>query len=63
MVSVYVDDFLLASKDRRSVGWIKERLNSEYSVKDLGEVKIIIRWQVTQDLKVGTFKIDQSAFT
>lgn len=28
MVSVYVDDFLLASKDRKSVDWIKESLKN-----------------------------------
>lgn len=62
MVSVYVDDFLLASKGRKSVDWIKKRLDGEYNIKDLGEVKTIIGWQVTRDMKAGTLKIDQSAF-
>lgn len=51
MVSVYVDDFLLASKDRKSVQWIKESLKNEKNIKDLGEVKTIIGWQVKGDLQ------------
>ena len=39
MVSVYVDDFLLASKHRKSLDWIKEELRREYNVKDLGGVR------------------------
>lgn len=62
MISVYVNDFLLASKHRRSLDWIKECLKNEYNVKDLGEVKTIIGWQVTRNWDVGTLKIDQSAF-
>ena len=59
MISVYVDDFLLASKHRSSMDWIKDKLKAEYNVKDLGEVKTIIGWQVTRH--EGTLKIDQSA--
>lgn len=50
MVSVYLDDFLLASKDRKSVKWIKESLKTEKNIKDLGEVKTMIGWQVKGDL-------------
>lgn len=31
-------------------------------MKDLREVKTIIRWQIIRDLVAGTMKIDQSAF-
>lgn len=49
IISVYVDDFLLVSKLRTSLDWIKENLKNEYNVKDLGEVKTIIGWQVTRN--------------
>lgn len=62
MISMYVDDFLLASKLRTSLDWIKENLKNEYNVKDLGEVKTIIGWQVTRNWDAATLKIDQSAF-
>ena len=41
-VSVYVDDFLLASKYKHFMDWIKDKLRSEYNVKEIGEVKSII---------------------
>ena len=60
MVSIYVDDFLLASKYRKPLERIKKKLKEEYNVKDLGEVKMIIGWQVTRGPSM--IKIDQSAF-
>lgn len=30
----------------------------EFSMKDLSEAKIIIRWKIIQDLLVGTLKIN-----
>lgn len=62
MVSVYVDDFLLAAKQQKDLDWIKAKLKEEYNVKDLGEVKYIIGWQVTRNHELSTLKIDQSAF-
>lgn len=41
---------------------LKKSLAIEYNMKDLGEVKTIIRWQVTRDMAIYTMKIDQSAF-
>lgn len=55
-------DFLLVSKNWKSVDEIKEKLNNKYKVKDSGEVKRIIRWQVTHDLKTKILNIDQLAF-
>lgn len=62
MVSVYVNIFLLASKHRTLMDWIKKNLKREYNVKDLGEVKIIVDWQVTRNWDSAILKIDQSAF-
>lgn len=62
MVSIYVDDFLIASKKVDTVQSIKADLSKEYNVKDLGETKVIIGWQVTRDIEKGTLKIEQSAY-
>lgn len=62
MISVYVDDFLLALKQQALLDLFKESLKNEYNVKDLRVVKTIIGWQVTRDLDAGTLKINQSAF-
>lgn len=61
-ISVYVDDFLLASNNPNALLWLKDAIKREYDVKDLGDVQTIIGWQVTWDLKAKTLKIDQSAF-
>ena len=60
--SVYVDDFLLASNTMATLEALKELLAKEYEMKDLGEVKTIIGWQITRDTATGTMKLDQSAF-
>ena len=39
MVSVYVNNFLLASKHWKPLDQIKRKLKKEYNVKELGEVK------------------------
>lgn len=61
MVSIDVNDFLIASKKLGTVQSIQADLSREYNVKDLGETKIIIGWQVTRDIEKGTLKIEQSA--
>lgn len=60
MVSVYVDNFMLAAKHQKSLDWVKERLKKEYNIKDQGKAKTIIGWQITRNK--STMKIDQSAF-
>ncbi len=62
MISVYVDDFLLASNNLQALQWLKSGISNKYNVKDLGEVRTIIRWQVTRDRTTGTLKINQSSF-
>ena len=62
LVSVYVDDFLLASNSTDTVETVKKELGNEYNVKDLGEVETIIGWQITRDPSTQTLKIDQSSF-
>lgn len=59
---MYVDDFLLTSNTMTTLNTIKKSLAREYNMKDLSEVKTIIRWQVTRDTAARTMKIDQSAF-
>ena len=58
IVSVYVDDFLLASNTIKNLDELKVALSNAYDVKDLGKVKTIIGWQITQDPIAQTMKID-----
>lgn len=41
---------------------LKQFLIRKYNTKDLGKVKIMIRWQIKQDTTVSTMKIYQSVF-
>lgn len=34
----------------------------KFNMKDLREVKIIIKWEITQDLTAGTLKTDQKRY-
>ena len=62
IVSVYIDDFLLASDTIKNLDKLKVVLSNAYDIKDLNKVKTIIGWQITRDLVAQTMKIDQSAF-
>lgn len=43
MISIYVDNFLLVSRNPRALQWLKNSISNESNMKDLGEVCIIIR--------------------
>ena len=59
---MYVNDFLLALNKIGTLNKLKQSLAKKYDIKNLGEVKTIIGWQINQDTAVGTIKIHQSAF-
>lgn len=50
LISIYINNFLLAANNKKLVNLIKKRLKSRYNIKDLGEINTIIGWQVTQNL-------------
>ena len=62
IVSVYVDNFLLASSTIIALASLNESLSKEYDMKDMGDMKTIISWQVTRDLGTKTLRICQSAY-
>lgn len=41
---------------------LKNVITKEYKGKNLREIQMIIRWQITRDLEARTLKIDQSIF-
>lgn len=41
MTIVYMNHFLLASKDQNSVECIKNKLNNEYNIKDISNIKMV----------------------
>lgn len=61
-ISIYIDNFLIAIKYQKSLDWTKKKLKRKYNIKDLGEIKTIIEWQLTQNHKLSILEIDQSVF-
>ncbi|CAA7027631.1 unnamed protein product [Microthlaspi erraticum] len=56
---LYVDDILIASKDKKYVLELKALLSSEFEMKDLGEAKKILGMEITRDRVKGTLTISQ----
>lgn len=57
---MYIDNLVLSSRNLEALKWLKNKLMREFNIKDLGEVKKIIRWEITQ--KKGILKIDQKRY-
>lgn len=65
LISVYVDDFLLTVNKQDLLDWVKKALKKELNIQDLGEVKIILDWQITWGISItrmSIIMINQSAF-
>lgn len=62
IVGIYIDDLVLRSRSHNALSWLKDQLMKEFSMKDLGEAKIIIGWEITQDFTARTLKIDQKGY-
>lgn len=59
-MEVYIDNLVFGSKSLKTLEWLKNKLIKEFNIKDLGKVKKIIRWEITQEK--GIFKIDQKGY-
>ena len=62
IVGVYIDNLALGSRSIKALEWLKDKLMNKFNMKDLGEAKKIIRWEITRDLKAGTLKINQKGY-
>ena len=49
IIVLYVDDMLIAAKDRSEVAKLKALLSREFSMKDLGSTKRILGMDIHQD--------------
>ena len=59
---LYVDDILIASKDKKQVCELKVLLNFEFEMKDLGDAKKILGMEIIRDREVGTLTISQEGY-
>ena len=60
-LAVYVDDLLIAEKDKTDILHIKDLLKARFEVKDLGEVRIVLEMRVRRYGQLMT--LDQSQYS
>ena len=46
---LYVDDMLIASKNRSAINKLKKNLSSEFEMKDLGEARKVLRLEIERN--------------
>lgn len=61
-VAVYVDDLLIFSNDQTFKNKLKRDLSSEFKMKDMGEAKHCLGFEIKRDFKNGTLRINQSKY-
>ena len=59
---LYVDDMLIASKDKEEVKSLKSKLAKEFDMKDLGSAKKILGMEIQRDRNAGTLRLSQEAY-
>ena len=62
VLALYVDDMLIMSASEEEVGAVKKELSTEYKMKDLGEVDVILGMRVRRSIKDGWLTIDQEDY-
>jgi hypothetical protein len=62
LVSVYVDDLLVAAKDLERVGQIKRALMERFEMTDFGEAETILGIAIKRNRERGTLVLDQSEY-
>ena len=59
---LYIDDMLMASKNRSSIDRLKCQLSSEFEIKDLREVKRILGMEIERDMVKEKVSLTQKAY-
>jgi hypothetical protein len=56
---LYIDDMLIAAKSKKEIATLKEKLSSEFEMKDLGVARKIIGMEIGRDRKSGLLFLSQ----
>ena len=59
---LYVDDMLIASKNRADIEELKYKLKSKFDMKDLGPARRILGMEITRNQDTGTMAITQESY-
>ena len=63
ILTIYVDDILLTSPDRKLLATTKKKLMDRFTMTDLGEVSLILGMKITRDRVNKTLRISQTDYT
>ena len=59
---LYVDDMLIAAKDKGKLRKVKTQLSEEFEMKDLGPAKKILGMEILKDRKASKLYLSQKAY-
>ncbi|KAG8501480.1 hypothetical protein CXB51_003989 [Gossypium anomalum] len=59
---LYVDDMLIAAKDKGEIRKVKAQLSEEFEMKDLGPAKKILGMEILRDRKTSKLYLSQKGF-
>lgn len=59
----YVDDMLVASKNKQDIKSLKKLLSTEFEMKDLGTAKKILGMEISRDMSQFRLELSQSGYT
>ncbi|KAG8490246.1 hypothetical protein CXB51_015516 [Gossypium anomalum] len=59
---IYVDDMLIATKDKREIRKVKVQLSEEFEIKDLGPAKKILGMEILRDRKTSKLYLSQKGY-
>ena len=59
---LYVDDMLIAAKDKAQINAVKAQLSKEFEMKDLGAAKKILGMEIERDRQAGRLYLSQKGY-
>lgn len=59
---LYVDDMLIAAKDKKEIAKLKAQLNCEFDMKDLGATKKILGMEIIRERHAGKLYLSQQGY-
>lgn len=62
IMTLYVDDIILASKDLNQMGNVKRKLKAEFEIRDLGPITDILGMHVEREGETGCIKLSQDRY-
>ena len=62
ILALYVDDIVLFARDMQTIQWMKDVLNKNFNMKDLGPISTVLGIRIQRDRVRKTLRADQSHY-